>query len=175
LFFDRGFYHGHVPILAGKQIGYLVAGPLMQLANLRQILEGYAECEQANLVDIVTDECNSSQELDQILESFAGRLIDKAVAGYVRPPTFLSVGGSKIFRDAIWASLRVVFQADHKYYRSHRLYDFPRRSLKTRITDRILTWLTKIPSFRREFLKRMKKEMIVPLEKVLEKEDGEGN
>jgi hypothetical protein len=97
------------------------------------------------------------------------------VAGYVRPPTFLSVGGSKIFRDAIWASLRVVFQADHKYYRSHRLYDFPRRSLKTRITDRILTWLTKIPSFRREFLKRMKKEMIVPLEKVLEKEDGEGN
>ena len=43
-FFDRGFFMNHVPVFAGKQVGYLVAGPLGQLATLRQVLEGYTEC-----------------------------------------------------------------------------------------------------------------------------------
>lgn len=37
-FFDRGFFNNHVPILVGKQVGLLVSGPLMQIANLRQLL-----------------------------------------------------------------------------------------------------------------------------------------
>lgn len=35
LFLDRGFFNGHVPIFAGKQMGYLISGPLRQLASLR--------------------------------------------------------------------------------------------------------------------------------------------
>ena len=60
LFFDRGFFNGHVPMFVGKQMGYLVSGPLMQLPNLRQILESYVECQQANLVSTVSDECGNS-------------------------------------------------------------------------------------------------------------------
>lgn len=119
-------------------------------------------------MDIVTDECSSSEELDRLLDSFAQRLMDCARASYIRPPSFLSVGGGKIFRDEIWASLRFVFQADHRYYQQHGLYDFPRRSLKTRISEGIFTLLTKIPSFRQEFRKRIKEEMIKPLVKVVE-------
>ena len=96
LFFDRGFFMNHVPIFAGKQVGCLVAGPLGQLATLRQVLEGYVEMQQANLAGIVTDECGSSQELDRLLDGFAGRLIDYAAAGYIRPPTFVSVAGRKL-------------------------------------------------------------------------------
>ena len=168
LFFDRGFFMNHVPIFAGKQVGCLVAGPLGQLATLRQVLEGYVEMQQANLAGIVTDECGSSQELDRLLDGFAGRLIDYAAAGYIRPPTFVSVAGRKLFRDEVWAGLRFLFRRDHRYYKSHGLYDFPNRSLKTRIVDAGFTVLLLIPPFRREFRKRIREEMVKPLQKVVE-------
>ncbi len=129
LFFDRGFYMNHLPIFGDKQVVWLVSGPLAQLANLRQILEGYMACQRANLVGIVTDECADSPRLDRLLDCLAARLAGSAAAGYVAPDTFLGVAGRKIFRDEIWANLRMVFQADHCYYRSRGLYDFPRRSL----------------------------------------------
>jgi hypothetical protein len=168
LFFDRGFFNGHVPMFAGKQIGYMVSGPLMQLANLRQVLESYVHCEQANLVGIITDECGESDELDRQIDGFADRLADCATAGYIQPPNFLAVGGRKLFRDEIWASLRLVFRADHRYYKEHGLYDFPKRSLKTRLGEGMLSLLLKIPRFRREFRKRIKDEMVKPLLKFVE-------
>ncbi len=170
LFFDRGFFNGHVPIFVGKQMGYLVSGPLVQLANLRQILESYALSEQANLAGIVTDECGDSGELDRQLDDFAGQLADAAATGYVQPPNFLAVAGRKLFRDAVWSSLRLVFRADHRYYRSHGLYDFPARSLKTRLSEGVLSLLLVIPRFRKEFRKRIKEEMVKPLAEVVEKQ-----
>ncbi len=168
LFFDRGFFNGHIPVFAGKQIGYVLSGPLMQLANLRQILEAFALCEQANFAGIVTDECGDSAQLDRQLDDFARQLVQCAATGYVQPPNFLAVGGRKIFRDDIWAGMRLVFEADHRYYRSHGLYDFPTRSLKTKLSEGLLSLLLKIPSYRREFRKRIKDEMVKPLAKVLE-------
>lgn len=168
LFFDRGFFHNHVPIFSGKQMGYVIAGPLMQLPNLRQILEGYAECQQANVVGTVTDEGGDSRELDQILEGFARRLIDCAAKGYIGPPTFLSVAGRKLFRDEIWGGLRIAFPMDHRYYKRHGLYDFPRKSLKTRLTEGVLALLMKLPRFRQAFKKRIKQEMLKPLQRMLE-------
>jgi len=169
LFWDRGFFNNHVPMFVGKQIGWLISGPLMQIPNLRQILEAYAQLQQANLFGLVTDQCADSRQLDRLLESFARRLVLCAETGYMQPPSFFSVAGAKLFRDEIWTSLRLVFQADHRYYRQHGLYNFPKRSLKTRLSEGVLTLLTKIPAFRREFRKRIKTEMIKPLEKMLEK------
>jgi multimeric flavodoxin WrbA len=169
LFLDRGFFNGHVPIFTGKQMGYVVSGPLMQLANLRQMLEAFVLCEQANLVGIVTDECGDSTQLDRQLDDFARQLIQCAATGYVQPPNFLAVGGQKIIRDCLWAGMRAVFEADHRYFRSHRLYDFPTRSLKTRLSEGVLSLLLKIPAYRREFRKRIKDEMVKPLAKVLER------
>jgi hypothetical protein len=126
------------------------------------------ECEQANLVGIVTDEGEDSGEIDGRIEVLARQLSACAMSGYISPPTFLGIGGQKIFRDEIWASLRVVFRADHRYYRRHGLYDFPKRTLKRRATDALLSLLLKIPSFRREYRKRIKEEMVKPLQKVVE-------
>jgi len=172
LFLDRGFFHNHVPILVGKQVGLLVSGPLRQIANLRQVLEGYLECQRANLVEIVTDECADSGELDLQLESLARRLIACADSGYVRAPGFLSVAGGKLFRDEIWGPMRLVFQADHRYYRRHGFYDFPKRSVATRLREAIYGLLLKIPAFRREFRKRIKQEMVRPLAKLVDELDG---
>jgi multimeric flavodoxin WrbA len=166
---DRGFFNNHVPILAGKQIGYLISGPLSQLPNLRQTLEAFAEIGQTNLVGIVTDECQDSQELDRLLEDFAQRTVNCVQAGYIRPVTCLGKGGKKILRDEIWAGMRFVFPQDHQYYKRHGLYDFPRRSLKTKITEAFFGLMLKFPSFRKQFQAKMKEGMIRSLVEVLER------
>lgn len=86
----------------------------------------------------------------------------------MKPATFLGIGGTKIFPDDIFGRLRFPFQADHKFYRKNRVYDFPQKDYKARITNSVLTLLTKIPSMRKEiYTRRMKTEMIRPLQKVL--------
>ena len=80
-FWDRGFFNNHVPILVGKQIAYLISGPLMQVPNLRQILEASADVGRAGLAGIVTDECGDSGQLDRLLDELARRLIEAAETG----------------------------------------------------------------------------------------------
>jgi hypothetical protein len=167
-FWDRGFFNNHIPILAGRQMGYLISGPLSQIQNLREILETPAEVGQANLAGIVTDECEDSPELDRLVADLARRLVAAAEAGYVRPVTFLGKGGKKILRDEIWAGLRCVFPLDHRYYKRHGLYDFPRRTLKTRVSDAFFSVMMKLPSFRKKFQENMREGMIRPLVKVVE-------
>lgn len=168
MFFDRSFYHTHIPSLTGKQIGFLISGPLRQIPNLREILEAYTEMQQANLVDIVTDECSDSGTLDSLLRDFAAGLIWGAAKNYRNPLTFLGVGGRKVFRDEIRSKLRFPFQADHRYYKRHGLYDFPHKDYRARMISRMLILLTKIPVIRKEiYQKKIKEEMIKPLQKVV--------
>jgi len=170
LFFDRGFFNTHTPSFLGKQMGFVISGPLGQLPNLRQIFEGYVEWQQANLVDFVTDEYGDSPQMDTTLQNFARRLVAFSEKDYIKPRTFLGVGGMKIFRDDIWGSLRFPFQADHRFYRNHGFYDFPQKDYKTRMMVAILILLSKIPTVRKEiYRKKMKEEMAKPLQKILEK------
>lgn len=170
MFFDRSFFHTHTPSLIGKQVGIILSGPLRQIPNLRQILEAYTEWQQANLVDIVTDEEEESKELDARLQHLAEQVIHLAEMSYIKPKTFLSVGGMKIFRDDVWGKLRFPFQADHQFYKKHHLYDFPQRDYKARMINALLILLTKIPAMRKKiYRKKMKEEMVKPFQKVLEK------
>ena len=169
LFFDRGFLYCHSPSLIGKQIGFIISGPLSQIPNLRQILESWTEWQQSNLVDFITDEYEDSAEIDTLLQSFATRLVRFADKNYIKPPTFLGVGGMKIFRDDIWGRLRFPFVADHRFYKQHGIYDFPQKDFRTRIKNGIMMSLTKIPKIRKEiYTKKMKEEMVKPLQKILE-------
>jgi hypothetical protein len=74
----------------------------------------------------------------------------------------------KIFRDEVWGNLRFVFQADHRHYKAHGIYDFPQKNMKARRRNFIMTLLTRIPAFRKEFLKKIKEEMVKPLQRVVE-------
>jgi len=167
MFFDRSFFNTHTPSLTGKQVGFILSGPLRQIPNLRQILEAYTEWQQANLVDIVTDE-EPSTVLDARLQRLAEQVIRLSEKNYIKPKTFLSVAGMKIFRDDVWGKLRFPFQADHRFYKKHGGYDFPQRDYKARIMNAVLILLTRIPSMRKEiYRKRMKEEMVKPLQKIL--------
>jgi len=168
-FFDRSFFNGHSPSLIGKQIGFIISGPLSQIPNLRQALEAYVEIQDANPAGFITDEYGDSTEIDGLLQNFGKCLVQFANNGYVRPHTFLGVGGKKLFRDDIYGRLRFPFRADYVAYKKLGVYDFPQKKYKTRIRNAIMLLLSKLPTFRKEVNKRMKKEMIKPLQKVLEK------
>lgn len=170
MFFDRSFFNNHTPYLVDKQIGFLISGPLNQIPNLRQILEAYTEAQKANLAGIVTDELENSSGIDKLLDDLAYRLIAYGTMGYIKPSTFLGVGGHKIFRDEIYGRLRFPFQADHSHYTKTGAYDFPQKDLKTRLTSAFLILLTKIPAMRKEiYNKRIVEEMVKPLEKIVDK------
>jgi hypothetical protein len=167
LFFDRGFFLPLVPWWPGKQLAFLVSGPLRQLPTLREILEGYAEFHQANLAGIVTDENQDCAATDGLLEHLAQRMADCSASGYVRPKTFLGVGGTKIFRDDAWGYLRPVFQVAHRYYRAHGMYDFPQRRWKNWLLATAGMFLVSLPGVRGRFFRSLKEGMVAPLRRFL--------
>ena len=169
MFFDRSFFNTHIPIFIGKQVGFVISGPLSQIPNLRQVLEAYSQMQRVNTVDFVTDESKNSTVLDALLHGLAGRLVQFAQEEYGNPATFLGVGGRKVLRDEVYGRLRFPFQSDHQFYRKHGFYDYPQKEYKTRIKNLFYKFLLKIPSMRKEiYKKRMIPEMIKPLQKIVE-------
>ena len=152
IFYDRAFFWNHTPSLIGKQMAYIISGPLAQNHNLLQILEAsVTERQESNLVDIIIDESENSAEIDSQLQSLAERLIHLSVKGYIKPQNFLSVGGHKIFRDNVWGRLRPLWQADHRFYKKNGWYDFPQRDIKIRIMTPVMMIVTKIPFVRKKY------------------------
>jgi len=169
-FFDRGFFNTHIPSLIGKQIAFLISGPLGQLPNLRQILEAYTEWQQANLVGIVTDEERDSQKLDDLLWELVIRSVEYANSRYIKPSTFLGVGGRKIFRDEIWGNLRFPFAADHHFYKNKGFYDFPQKDYASRMRNLIFGWMINIPALRKKIYSEMMiGKLVEPYQRLLNK------
>jgi multimeric flavodoxin WrbA len=164
---DRAFYMTHTPTLVGKQMGYLISGPLTQIPDLTQMFQAHIEIQGSNFVDIISDEFGTSEEIDAIIHDFARRLVSFAKLDYYKPPTFLGVGGKKIFRDDIWGRNRFVFLADHEYYQSHGLYDdFPQNDERAKKLNAKLIPLIKIDKVRNKM--NMKQEFLRPFRKVIE-------
>ena len=171
-FYDRAYFWNHTPSLAGKQLGYIIAGPLRQIPNLIQILEASSTARQySNHVDIITDEGENSAELDALLQGFAQRLVSFAEREYIRPQNFLGVGGHKVFRDNIWGRLRPLWQADYRYFKKHRLYDFPQKDYKIRVLTPILMLLTRMPGVRKKYYANVKAFPSGRLKKLIEHVD----
>ena len=168
MYFDRSFFNGHIPVQMGKQMGFIISGSLRQIPNLRQIFEGEAEMSQANLVDIVTDECEDSLQLDGLLHNFASRCVRLSAEGYIRPHTFLGVGGHKIFRDFIWAKARFPFLADFRFYRKHDMFDFPQKDKRHLKYGKEMIDLIKTSEMREIVRKMIKTEMVKNYQRTAE-------
>ena len=159
-FFDRSFFNTHTPSLVGKQMAFLVSGPLSLLPELRETYEAWVELQQSNLVAFVSDE--EPRALDAVLDQLAARTIRLSEAAFVRPRTFLGIAGMKIFRDDIWSQLKVVFRADHKAYKARGFYDFPQRKVGTRIVMALAHFVTGLPGIRSQFPSMIRTQMIAP-------------
>jgi multimeric flavodoxin WrbA len=157
-FVDRSFFNTHQPRLTGIQVGYFVSGALADNQNLRQVIQASSEIDKANLIDIITDESQSSSDLDSIISYFAERLIQGAKNKTKKPRTFLGVGASKIFRDEMWGDLRFIFQEDYRYYKKHGMLDFPQKNFKTRLTHLMIP-IIRIPAIKKK-VREMSKDMM---------------
>lgn len=163
-FFDRSFFLGHIPRFRGKQQILMVEGPLVQvpglLENLSCLLSG------GNLIDIITDEPDESERIDALIRSAAERAVKFARSGFIRPPVFPSVAGRIILRDAVWGDLRPIFRADHRYYKSHGLYDFPQYQYRKRISRFFFSLFMSLRPVQKKVKPAMKDHMIQPFSRV---------
>lgn len=165
-FFDRSFYRGHVPYLTGKQVAFLVQGPLSRCSTLREILTAFVTLQGANPAGMVSDESPVSGLTDTRIDSLCERCLRLSESGYVAPAGFPRVGGHKVFRDEIWAHMRAVFKADHAYYTAHGMYDFPQNDLSGRIRTTLFGLFLSIPRVRKEAEQHMKEHMVEPFARI---------
>nr|NJM03038.1 hypothetical protein [Desulfobacula sp.] len=129
-FLDRCFFNGHVPILQGKRLGFIVSGPLGQTQNLRETLEAISETWHMKSFGMVTDEHGDRDEITARIRDFARSLELAADKDLDMGARFYRVGGGKLFRDFIYAT-SAVFKADHLFYKKMGVYeDFPQKQIK---------------------------------------------
>ncbi len=166
LFFDRCFCNGHRPYLMGKQMGYIVSGPLRQIPNLREILQANVEVNRANLVGFVTDEYSSGEDITLLLKNFTSRFATFMENNCVKPQTFRGRGGHLVFRDLIY-NMSGIFQEDYRFYRKYNLFDFPQKNINSRFTNAGLKVIMKIPRVRKNIVRKSKEGMIFPHQQVL--------
>ena len=119
------------------------------------------------LAGIASDERDPDAEID----AMAARLTYAVERGYTRPANFYGVGGMKIFRDLIWL-MQGMMKADHRFYKSHRQYDFPQRHRGTMLKMYLVGALLANPKLKAKMGDKMNEGMISPYRKVLEKAAG---
>ena len=168
MFWDRSFFNGHIPLFIERQIGFLVSGPLAQLHNMQEIMQAHAEMMEANLTGVVTDESADSGQIDEMLDALAEKCVDYAQHKYLRPRTFLGVGGHKIFRDELWARLRFPFTADFRFYEKHKMFDFPQDDVRYKEFSQQMIQMIQDPKMKEAVRKMIKTEMIRGYAKVVE-------
>jgi hypothetical protein len=168
-FFDRSFFNNHTPVLIHKQIAFVISGPLGQVPNLVEVLQGYVELQQANLAGFVTDESENSMEIDSLLDHLMATAAGYSREGFTRPATFLGIGGMRIFCDDIYGRLRPVFQADHLAYQRLGIYKtFPQRDWKVGLINLVTGLIFRIPAIKAGFRRQIKQGMVQPMQKVVE-------
>ncbi len=64
---------------------------------------------------------------------------------------FLMHGAHKVFRDCNWAGIRLVWKADHRFYKQNGLYDFPQRNHLKNVILSIAALVLQIPFLRKKY------------------------
>jgi multimeric flavodoxin WrbA len=169
-FLDRSFFNTHRPAFEGKRVVVLMSGPLSQLAVLKEVLSAYFEMMGACLVDMVSDEAETSEVLAARIDAAVARAVRAAASGDALPPkTFRRIGGMKVFRDEIYGGLRIVFKGDHREYRRAGRYDFPLLNPIKRFGVWAAYWITSVPFIAKAMRANMAAFMLKPYAPVIER------
>ena len=168
-FDDRQFCNGHRTVTHGTPIAYLISGDYRYENNLRTIVEGRSEVGGNYLCGVATDEGDTLAELRALADNLAFAMEKKLS----RPANFYGVGGMKIFRDLIYL-MQGIMKADHKFYKSHGIYDFPQKQKKRILQMKLVGTLIAIPSVQKKMKRKMTEYMVAPYQKVEKKKKKQG-
>ena len=167
VFIDRYFSNGHRPVLRGKLMGFLISGPLGQLATLREILEAHIQVAHCHRLGIVTDEDPDSEVTTARLRSMVAAAERWLENPWYAPSTFLGAAADKNFRDLVY-SHRGIMPEDHRFYRDHGFYDFPQYRIGERVFNTVLYALRCVPFLKRKMIEIVRSGHTRSLRKVLE-------
>lgn len=170
-FDDRQFCNGHRTVTHGTPIAYLIRSDYQYESNLRMIVEGRSEVGGNYLCGVATDEGNTKEDIQSLAQNLAFAMEKKLT----RPANFYGVGGMKIFRDLSYI-MQGLMKADHQFYKSHGIYDFPQKQKKRIWQMRLVGALMAIPSVQKKARGQMTDAIIGPYQKVVaqaKKQKGE--
>lgn len=159
---DRQFCNGHRTVTEGTPFAYLVCGNYAAEENLRMIIEARAEAGGNYLAGVATDETDPDREIDELAEKLTYAIREKVTL----PRNFYGVGGMKIFRDLIW-TMQGLMKADHRYYRTHGIYDFPQKKAGTMLKMYLVGALMASRPLRTKLRGKMNEGMLAPYQKVV--------
>ena len=160
MFDDRQFCNGHRTLTEGKSVAYIVNGDYQQEENLRTLLEARAQVAHNFLAGVGWDLPS--------MEAAAKRLSYALEHKYVQPRNFYGVGGMKIFRDLIW-TMRGLMKANHQFYKSRGLYDFPQKRPGRMLAMCLLGAMMRRSKNSAKMKERFNRGMMAPYEKLLER------
>jgi multimeric flavodoxin WrbA len=159
---DRQFCNGHRTVNAGKVTGCLISGDYSREDNLRMIVEARANVSGMYFCGVAGDEHDTANEIENLAKT-----LDFALTNHLREPqNFYGVGGTKIFRDLVYL-MQGIMQADHKFYKSHGIYDFPQKHKGMLWGMKIAGLAMKSPSVQKKARGKMAEMISAPYQKVL--------
>ncbi len=166
-FIDRYFSNGHRHVLKAGLLGHIVSGPLNQLAPMHETLEAHIQISHCQRLGIISDDHPDPKVTARNIKNLVIFLENwMANPAWRSSPTFLGVGGHKVFRDLVFEN-RAVMSADYAFYKANGLLDFPNADFHQRLKSRLLMMLQKFPSMKASFKKDMNKHRIAPYRKLL--------
>lgn len=159
---DRQFCNGHRAVTMGKPTAYLIDGEFSSEKNLQLILEGRSQVGGNFLAGIATNEGIESDSIASCADKLAYALEHRIMVN----ENFYGVGGKKIFRDLVF-EMQGMMQADHKFYKEKKLYDFPQKNISTILFMKIVGLLLRTPTIQAKVQPKMTEGMLMPYEKVI--------
>ncbi len=160
---DRQFCNGHRTVTIGMPVGYLVNGHLSEEENVKTIIEARAEVGHNFLVGIATSEDDVNESIDRLAVSLTYALEKKILL----PQNFYGIGGMKVFRDLIWV-MQGMMKADHKFYKSHKQYDFPQKQWPRMLLMYLVGAMLSSEKIKSKMGNKMNEGMLMPYKKVLD-------
>ena len=157
---DRQFCNGHRTVAEGIPFAYICRGDVENEENLKTVLEARSQVNHGFMAGIATDA--------RSIATVSKRLSYAMEHSYVPPRAFYGVGGLKIFRDLIWL-MRGMMPADHKFYKSRGMYDFPQKQRAKMLVMCLLGSIMRNPAIRRRIGNRFNEGMLAPYKKELDK------
>lgn len=160
---DRQFCNGHRSMTHGMPVGYIISGDYENESNIQTLVEARSEVGGVYLSGVATDEYDTANRLENLSKSLDYALLNKID----KPANFYGVGGTKIFRDLVYL-MRGMMKADHKYYKSHGIYDdFPHNQKLKMVQMGLVGVLFSSPKLKAK-MGNMNKYIIMPYEKIID-------
>lgn len=162
LFDDRQFCNGHRTVSMGKPAAYIIDGEFSREENLQLLLEGRSQVGGNFLAGVVTNEGVGADSTESCADKLTYALEHRIKVN----ENFYGVGGKKIFRDLVY-EMQGMMQEDHRFYRKHRLYDFPQKKIGTILFIKLVGLLMRLPQSKIKLKFKITDGIISPYERVI--------